>query len=117
MTETGVAAGAFLFWYLQHVRNLPELSSWTDADKSRLVSKFVWLVTLSSIAGNFLAALLARHHKQLSQHFRVTTPPWQVFRWAYDKRLTYHLAGRLGIGYPWTRYPRDRATVARTPVG
>src|SRR3984893_15976328 len=37
---------AFLFWYLQHVRNLPELSSWTDADKSRLVSKLVWLVTL-----------------------------------------------------------------------
>jgi MFS family permease len=51
---------AFLFWYLQHVRNLPELSSWTDADKSRLVSTFVWPVTLSSIAGNFLAALLAR---------------------------------------------------------
>jgi len=51
---------AFLFWYLQHARNLPELSDWTDADKSRLVSKFVWLVTVSSIVGNFLAALLAR---------------------------------------------------------
>jgi predicted MFS family arabinose efflux permease len=54
---------AFLFWYLQHVRNLPDLGGWTDADKSRLVSKFVWLVTLSSIAGNFLAALLARRLK------------------------------------------------------
>ncbi|HEV3439493.1 MAG TPA: MFS transporter [Gemmata sp.] len=52
---------AFLFWYLQHVRNLPDLSDWTDADKSRLVSKFVWLVTFSSIGGNFLAALLARY--------------------------------------------------------
>ena len=51
---------AFLFWYLQHVRNLPDLSSWTDAEKSQLVSKVVWLVTLSSIVGNFLAALLAR---------------------------------------------------------
>jgi MFS family permease len=51
---------AFLFWYLQHVRNLPDLSAWTDAEKSRLVSKFVWLVTATSIAGNFLAALLAR---------------------------------------------------------
>src|SRR5262245_47229080 len=51
---------AFLFWYLQHVRNLPDLSGWTDADKSRLVSKFVWLVMVSSIAGNFLAAILAR---------------------------------------------------------
>src|SRR5262249_26428778 len=51
---------AFLFWYLQHVRNLPELSGWTDADKSRLVSKFVWLVISASIVGNFLAAVLAR---------------------------------------------------------
>jgi len=51
---------AFLFWYLQHLRNLPELSGWTDSEKSQLVSKVVWLVTLSSIVGNFLAALLAR---------------------------------------------------------
>src|SRR5215469_9910741 len=40
---------AFLFWYLQHLRNLPDLSSWTDAEKSQLVSKVVWLVMLSSI--------------------------------------------------------------------
>jgi MFS family permease len=51
---------AFLFWYLQHLRNLPELSDWTDAQKSQLVSKVVWLVTLVSILGNFVAALLAR---------------------------------------------------------
>src|SRR5207248_4526554 len=51
---------AFLFWYLQHLRNLPELAGWQDADKSRLVSKVVWLVTMTSIAGNFLAAWLAR---------------------------------------------------------
>jgi MFS family permease len=51
---------AFLFWFLQHLRNLPDLSGWTDADKSRLVSKALWLVIVASIAGNFLAALLAR---------------------------------------------------------
>jgi fucose permease len=51
---------AFLFWYLQHLRNLPELASWTAEQKTQLVSKVVWLVMLSSIAGNFLAALLAR---------------------------------------------------------
>jgi MFS family permease len=51
---------AFLFWYLQHLRNLPELSGWSDAEKSQLVSKMVWLVTLSSVAGNFVAAALAR---------------------------------------------------------
>jgi MFS family permease len=51
---------AFLFWFVQHLRNLPELTTWTDAEKSQLVSKAVWLVTLVSIAGNFLAAWLAR---------------------------------------------------------
>jgi MFS family permease len=51
---------AFLFWYLQHLRNLPELSSWSEADKGHLVSRVVWLVMLSSIAGNFFAAWLAR---------------------------------------------------------
>jgi MFS family permease len=51
---------AFLFWYLQHLRNLPDLSGWTEAEKSQLVSKVVWLVTLASVAGNFLAAVLAR---------------------------------------------------------
>lgn len=51
---------AFMFWYLQQLRNLPELSDWTDMERSQLVSKAIWLVMLASIAGNFLAAFLAR---------------------------------------------------------
>ncbi len=51
---------AFMFWYMQHARNLPETSGWTDQEKSQLVSKMLWVVMLSSIAGNFLAAALAR---------------------------------------------------------
>jgi MFS family permease len=51
---------AFLFWYLQHLRNLPDLAEWSEIEKSQLVSQMVWLVTLSSIAGNFVAAALAR---------------------------------------------------------
>jgi MFS family permease len=51
---------AFLFWYLQQLRNLPDLSGWTDSEKSQLVSKVVWLVIGASIVGNFLAAVLAR---------------------------------------------------------
>jgi MFS family permease len=51
---------AFLFWYLQHLRNHPDLSGWTDQHKAELVSKMVWLVTASSIVGNFAAAGLAR---------------------------------------------------------
>jgi MFS family permease len=51
---------AFLFWFQQQLRNLPDLDDWTNADKSRLVSQAVWLVILASVVGNFLAALLAR---------------------------------------------------------
>ncbi len=51
---------AFLFWYVQHLRNLPDLAGWSESAKNQLVSEVVALVTLISIAGNFLAALLAR---------------------------------------------------------
>jgi MFS family permease len=51
---------AFLFWYLQQLRNLPDLSTWSEVDKGQLVSKVVWLVMLTSILGNFLAATLAK---------------------------------------------------------
>jgi predicted ATP-grasp superfamily ATP-dependent carboligase len=57
-------------------------------------------------------ALVARHHEMLSEHFKVTTPPWDMLQWAYDKRLTHALADRIGIAHAWTRYPRDAAAVA-----
>ncbi len=57
---TLTAHWAFLFWYVQHLRNLPDLAGWSEADKGRLVSKVFFLVILASIAGNFLAAQLAR---------------------------------------------------------
>ncbi|MFL5340171.1 MAG: MFS transporter [Gemmataceae bacterium] len=51
---------AFQFWSIQHVRNLPDVADWTEAERSRLVSTVWWLLILTSILGNFLAALLAR---------------------------------------------------------
>jgi len=51
---------AFLFWYMQHLRNLPDLAGWTDAEKSRLVGSANLLVMIASIIGNFAAAGLAR---------------------------------------------------------
>ncbi|HEY4310040.1 MAG TPA: MFS transporter [Pirellulales bacterium] len=54
---------AFLFWYLQQLRNLPTVSAWTDVEVGQLVSKMVWLVMVSSIVGNFFAAWLARRLK------------------------------------------------------
>jgi len=51
---------AFLFWCSQFLRNLPELLSWTDAERSQFVSQGMTLVMFSSIVGNFLAAGIAR---------------------------------------------------------
>ncbi len=54
---------AFLFWYVHHLRNLPTLATWSEVEIGHLVSQMVWLVMLSSIAGNFFAAWLARRLK------------------------------------------------------
>jgi D-aspartate ligase len=52
------------------------------------------------------AALVARHHDVLGRRYRVTTPPWDSLRIAYDKRCTYEIASRFGISQPWTIFPR-----------
>jgi len=51
---------AFMFWYVQHVRNLPELLSWAPEAKTRLASKVFFVVIGSSILGNFFAGWLAK---------------------------------------------------------
>jgi D-aspartate ligase len=48
------------------------------------------------------AAMVARHHEELSMRYTVTVPPWDTVRWAYDKRLTYELAERAGVPCPQT---------------
>jgi D-aspartate ligase len=58
--------------------------------------------------GDENAAFLARHDAELKSRFRLTTPPWDVMRWAYDKRLTYRLAADVGVDYPRTFYPANR---------
>ena len=51
---------AFLFWSQQHLRNLPEVLSWSAAQKNKLASTGMYLVIGSSVFGNFFAAWLAR---------------------------------------------------------
>jgi D-aspartate ligase len=63
-------------------------------------------------SGDETAAFVARHHDELADRFRLTTPPWAVTRYAYDKRLTYPLAESLGVDVPRTWYPRDGDDVA-----
>ncbi len=51
---------AFMFWNLQHLRNLPDLADWPKAQKEGLVSMAFFLVIFVSIAGNFFAGWLAK---------------------------------------------------------
>jgi predicted ATP-grasp superfamily ATP-dependent carboligase len=55
------------------------------------------------------ASLVGRHHERLAQRFLLTSPAWDVLRFACDKRLTYTLADSLGLDTPSTWYPGDRA--------
>ncbi len=51
---------AFMFWSAQHLRQLPEVAERTAEAKTELVGTMVVVLMLSSIAGNFLAAAIAR---------------------------------------------------------
>jgi MFS family permease len=50
---------AFIFWYQQHLRNLPDVIDMSAARKNELASVANLLVMVASIVGNFLAAILA----------------------------------------------------------
>jgi MFS family permease len=82
---------AFLFWYIQHLRSLPEVAAWTDAQKAQLVSVVVLVLTVVSIGGNFVAALLAR---------------WLRYRRAIATLcLGYFLAMLATYAVPWGLVP------------
>ncbi|HXJ07218.1 MAG TPA: hypothetical protein VNH65_19110 [Candidatus Acidoferrum sp.] len=55
------------------------------------------------------AALLSKFHTALSSRYRVSTPPWDILQWAYDKRLTYRLAAQEKVDCPVTMCPASEA--------
>jgi D-aspartate ligase len=57
-------------------------------------------------------AAVARAYDELGELFKLTTPPWDVLRWAHDKRLTVQLAEKVGIESPRTFFPKDRDELA-----
>src|SRR5579883_1813297 len=63
--------------------------------------------------GDETAALVARYHEILAERFRLTTPTWETFRWAYDKRLTHELADEEMVDRPWTCYPNGAEDICR----
>jgi MFS family permease len=51
---------AFLFWFPQHLRSLPEVADWSLQAKNQYVSLVFLLVIVTSIVGNFTSAALAK---------------------------------------------------------
>jgi MFS family permease len=51
---------AFVFWQTQHLRRLPEVASLSPKAQTEIVGQAWILLMLASIAGNFLAAAIAR---------------------------------------------------------
>jgi predicted ATP-grasp superfamily ATP-dependent carboligase len=62
--------------------------------------------------GDAEARFVAQNHAALSAIFSVTTPAWNAFRWAYDKRRMNARATELGLAQPLSRYPRAREDLA-----
>ena len=62
--------------------------------------------------GDETAALVARHHAELSEHYRLTTPSWTSTQLAHDKRLMYALATEVGVDRPWTYSPANAGDLA-----
>jgi D-aspartate ligase len=84
--------------------------AWQAQGSSTQVQRLLGLADQHGLDGWTLFAggdeeveLLSRNHSVLSRRFRVTTPDWEVTRWAFDKRLTYQRCAELGIDHPWTR--------------
>jgi MFS family permease len=51
---------AFMFWCSQQLRNLPDLADWSKEEQQKFVGLALNVVMISSIVGNFAAALVAR---------------------------------------------------------
>lgn len=58
-----------------------------------------------------LVAAFSVARERLERVFRVPVPPWDVTRWAWDKRNTHALADRLGIPTPRTWPIQDASDV------
>jgi D-aspartate ligase len=61
-------------------------------------------------------AAFSRHHKALSEWFRMPTPDWEIVKWAWNKWNTYRLAQKIGLCIPNTYCPRDVGELAALDV-
>ena len=96
---------------------------WPGGDDSRQLEYLLTLADEHGLQGWTLfvsndetAAFCARQHAHLRHQFRLTVPPWDALRWAYDKRLTARIAEDAGIDQPQTFVPRTRDDLSLLPL-
>jgi len=84
------------------------------SDESKFVNFMIELAKKRGVEGWILmptndAAVytLSRHKEILEGYYRVSTPCWDVVKYAYNKKLTYQMAEKIGIPIPETFYPEN----------
>lgn len=86
----------------------------TMLDVGRRLGLHGWVIypTRDEMVGAF-----SRQREELEEVFRVPTPSWPTVHVAWDKRLTYELADRLGIPAPRTWYAKDASELRTLGIG
>jgi D-aspartate ligase len=60
--------------------------------------------------------LLSRYHENLSRWFHLITPPWEITKYSYNKKLSYTLADKIGIRIPRTFYPDNEEDLEKIDI-
>jgi D-aspartate ligase len=80
--------------------NLP--SFLIDFAKTKGLNNWIILPT-----GDSVVYTLSKNKSILEQYYKIPTPEWDIVNYAYNKKLTYQLAEKLGILIPKTYYPEN----------
>ncbi len=61
-------------------------------------------------------SFLAKNKEQLEQYYIVSTPNWEIAKFACQKKLTYELAEKCGIDVPRTFYPKNATELEQLDI-
>jgi len=103
-------SGVCVAQFSRHVRRF--FKGPPTSDEAGFVDFLLQLAVKANLSGCVLfpsndegVRIFAQHRERLSEHYLVTTPPWDVVKFVYDKRLTCHLAKEREIPIPETYNP------------
>ena len=74
-----------------------------------------WEGALVLESADHTAYLLSKHKAELSQHYRIATPDWEIFEKFIEKENTYALAKATGVPHPKTQLLRSMADLDDPP--